>query len=75
MAAAGALEDQELMLEGKNISLERCTSSKGVPSRRKQRGDNREHVAEKLQRRLPNFSQFSQNGVLRAYILHAGSAR
>jgi hypothetical protein len=35
-----------------------------LPSRRKQRENDREHVAEKLQRRLPKFNQFSQNGVL-----------
>jgi hypothetical protein len=62
MATAGALEDQE-MSEGKNLSLQHCASLKGLPSRRKQREDDREHVAEKLQRRLPKFNQFSQNGV------------
>ena len=63
MATAGALEDQELMSEGKNLSFERCSSLKGLPSRRKQRENDREHVAEKLQRRLPKCNQFSQNGV------------
>jgi hypothetical protein len=63
MATAGALEDQELMSEGHNLSLQHCASLKGLPSRRKQREDDREHVAEKLQRRLPKFNQFSQNGV------------
>src|SRR5437660_9421628 len=63
MATAGALEDQELMSEGKNLSLQRCASLKGLASRRKQRENDREHVAEKLQRRLPKFNQFNQNGV------------
>jgi hypothetical protein len=63
MATAGALEHQELMSEGKNLSLQRCSSLKGMPSRRKQRENDREHVAEKLQRLLPKFNQFSQNGV------------
>ena len=63
MATAGALEDQELMSEGKNLSLQRCSSLKGLASRRKQRENNCEHVAEKLQRRLPKFNQFNQNGV------------
>jgi hypothetical protein len=63
MATAGALERQELMSEGKNLSLQRCSSLKGMPSRRKQRENDREHVAEKLQRLLPKFNQFSQNGV------------
>src|SRR5271157_116273 len=63
MATAGALEDQELMPEGKNLSFERCSSLKGLPRRRKQRENDREHVAEKLQRRPPKFNQFSQNGV------------
>ena len=58
------LEYQKLMSEGKNLSLQRCTSLKDLPSRRKQRENNREHVAEKLQRRPPKFNQFSQNGVL-----------
>jgi hypothetical protein len=63
MATAGALEQQELMSEGKNLSLQRYSSLKGLLSRRKQRENDREHVAEKLQRRLPKFSQFSQNVV------------
>ena len=63
MATAGALEDQELMSEGKNLSLQRCSSLKGLPRRRKQRENDREHVAEKLQRRLSKFNQFNQNGV------------
>jgi len=63
MVTAGALEQQELMSEGKNLSLQRSSSLKGLPSRRKQRENDREHVAEKLQRRLPKFNQFSQNGV------------
>jgi hypothetical protein len=63
MATAGALEYQELMSEGKNLSLQRCTSLKDLPSRRKQRENDHEHVAEKLQRRLPKFNQFSQHGV------------
>jgi hypothetical protein len=44
MATAGALEDQELMSEGKNLSFERRSSLKGLPGRRKQREDDREHV-------------------------------
>jgi hypothetical protein len=51
------------MSEGKNLSLQRCSRLKGLPSRRKQRENDREHVTEKLQRRLPKFNQFSQNGV------------
>jgi len=51
-------EHQELMSEGKNLSLQRCASLKGLPSRRKQRENDRHHVAEKLQRRLPKFNQF-----------------
>ena len=51
------------MSEGKNLGLQRCTSLKDLPSRRKQRANDREHVAEKLQRRPPKFNQFSQNGV------------
>ena len=63
MATAGALEHQELMSEGQNLSLQRCASLKGLPSRRKQRENDRHHVAEKLQRRMPKFNQFSQNVV------------
>ena len=51
------------MSEGKNLGLQRCTSLKDLPSRRKQRENDREHVAEKLQRRPSKFNQFSQNGV------------
>jgi guanylate kinase len=60
---AGALEHQELMSEGKILILQRCSSLKDLPSRRKQRENDREHVAEKLQRRLAKFNRFSQNGV------------
>jgi hypothetical protein len=63
---AGALKHPELMSEGKNFSLQRCSSLKGLHSRRKRRDNDREHVAEKLPRRLPKFNQFSQNG-FRAY--------
>ena len=63
MATAGALEHQELMSEGKDLRLQRCASLKGLPSRRKQRENDRDHVAEKLQRRLPKFNQFNQNVV------------
>ena len=63
MATAGALEHQELMSEGKNLSLQRCASLKGLPSRGKQLENDRHHVAEKLQRRLPKFNQFGQNVV------------
>jgi hypothetical protein len=63
MDTAGALEHQELMSEGKDLRLQRCSSLKSLPSRRNQRENDREHVAEKLQRRLPKFNQFSQNGV------------
>src|SRR5207302_11352097 len=63
MATGGALEHPELMSEGKNLRLQRCASLKGLPSRRKQRENDRHHVAEKLQRRLPKFNQFNQNGV------------
>ncbi len=63
MATAGALEHQELMSEDKNLSLQCCSRLKGLPSRRKQRENDRGHVAEKLQRWLPKFNQFSQNEV------------
>jgi hypothetical protein len=48
MVTAGALEHQEPMLEGKNLSLQRCSSLKGLSSRRKQRENDREHAAAKL---------------------------
>src|SRR5436853_7607829 len=63
MATAGALCHKELMSEGKNLRLQRCASLKGLPSRRKQRENDRHYVAEKLQRRLAKFNQFSQNVV------------
>jgi hypothetical protein len=59
MATAGALEQQELMSKGKNPSLQRCSRLKSLPSRRKERENDREHVAEKLKRRLPKFSQLA----------------
>jgi hypothetical protein len=63
MATAGALEHQKLMSEGKNLNLQGCASLKGLPSRKKERENDRGHIAGKLQRRLPKFNQFSQNGV------------
>jgi hypothetical protein len=39
--------------------LQRCSSLKGLASRRKQRENDREHVAEKLQRRLSKFNPFN----------------
>jgi len=48
---------------GQEFSLQRCTSLKELPGRRKQRENDHEHVAEKLQRRPPKFNQFSQNEV------------
>ncbi len=51
------------MSKGKNFNLQRCSSLKDSPSRRKQREDDREHVVEMLQPRLSTFNQFSQNGV------------
>jgi hypothetical protein len=50
------------MSEGKNLSVQRCWRLKGLASRRKQRGNDREHVAEKLQRSPLKFNQFNQNG-------------
>jgi hypothetical protein len=43
MATAGALEDQELMPEGKDRGLQCSASSTGLPNRREQREDDREH--------------------------------
>ena len=63
MTAVRTLQDQKLMSESKNLCLQRCSSLKGLASRRKQRENDCEHVAEKLQRRLPKFNQFNQNGV------------
>jgi hypothetical protein len=34
MATAGALEDQELMPEGKDLGLQCCPNSTGLPNRR-----------------------------------------
>ena len=34
MATAGALEHQELMSEGKNLSVQRCSSLKGLKTAR-----------------------------------------
>jgi len=36
MDTAGALEHQELMSEGKDLRLQRCSSLKSLPSRRNQ---------------------------------------
>jgi hypothetical protein len=51
------------MPQGKNLSLKRCSSLKGSPGLRKQREDDREHIASKLQRPLGKFNRFTKNGV------------
>jgi hypothetical protein len=33
----GSLENQELMPQGKNLSVQRCAGSKSLPNRRKER--------------------------------------
>jgi len=75
MATAGALEDQELMSEGKNLSSQRCSRLKGLASKRKQRENDREHVAEKLQRSPPKFNQFNQTEFLLGTPGHLCNAR
>ena len=46
--ATGSLENQELMPQGKDLSLQPCRSSKSVPNRRKEQENGRQHGLGKL---------------------------
>src|ERR1019366_6934401 len=43
MTTAGSQENQELMSQGKNLSVQRCAGPKSLPNRRKERANDREH--------------------------------
>src|ERR1022692_890287 len=43
MTTAGSLENQELMSQGKNLSVQRCAGPKSLPNLRKKRENDREH--------------------------------
>jgi hypothetical protein len=63
MNTSGSLENQELMPQGKNLSVQRCADSKSLPNRRKERENDREHGLSKLSRRPFKFNWVNENRV------------
>jgi hypothetical protein len=63
MTTAGSLENQELMSQGKNLSVQRCASPKSLPNRRKERENDREHGVSKLSREPFKFNLLNENRV------------
>jgi hypothetical protein len=57
------LENQELMPQGKNLSVQRCAGSKSLPNRRKERENDREHGLSKLSQRPFKFNWVNENRV------------
>jgi hypothetical protein len=63
MTTAGSLENQELMSQGKNLSVQRCAGPKSLPNRRKERENDREHGVSKLSREPFKFNLLNENRV------------
>jgi hypothetical protein len=63
MTTAGSLENQELMSQGKNLSVQRCAGPKSLPNRRKERANDREHGVSKLSREPFKFNLLNENRV------------
>ena len=63
MTTTGSLENQELMPQGKNLSVQRCAGSKSLPNRRKERENDREHGLSKLSQRPFKFNWVNENRV------------
>src|ERR1022692_4820396 len=63
MTTAGSLENQELMSQGKNLSVQRCAGPKSLPNRRKERENDREHGISNLSPASFKFNYFNENGV------------
>src|ERR1017187_3254695 len=63
MTTAGSLENQELMSQGKNLSVQRCAGPKSLPNLRKKRENDREHGISNLSPASFKFNYFNENGV------------
>jgi hypothetical protein len=63
MTTAGSLENQELMSQGKNLSVQRCAGPESLPNRRKERANDREHGLSKLSREPFKFNLLNENRV------------
>src|ERR1700675_3247405 len=61
MTTTGSLENQELMPQGKHLSVQRCAGSKSLPNRRKERENDCEDSLSKLSRRPPKFNWVYEN--------------
>jgi hypothetical protein len=55
------LENQELMPQGKNLSVQRRAGSKSLPNRRKEQENDREHGLSKLSGSPPNSTGFNES--------------
>jgi hypothetical protein len=67
ITTTGSLENQELMPQGENLSVQRCAGSKCLPNRRKERENDREHGLSKLSRRPFKFNWVNENRVFGRY--------
>jgi hypothetical protein len=63
VTTGGSLENQELMPQGKNLSVQRCASSKSLSNRRKERENDCQHGIGNLYPAPHKFNWFNQNGV------------
>jgi hypothetical protein len=63
MTTAGSLENQELMSQGKNLSVQCCAGPKSLPNRRKERANDREHGVSKLSREPFKFNLLNESRV------------
>jgi hypothetical protein len=57
------LEDQELVPQGENLSMQRCATSKSLANRRKERENDSEHGMSTLSRRPFKFNLLNENRV------------
>jgi hypothetical protein len=61
MTTTRSLENQELMPQGKNLSVQRCAGSKSLPNRRKEQENDREHGLSKLSRQPSKFNWVNES--------------
>src|ERR1700676_3802802 len=67
MPTTGSLENQELMPQGKNLSVQRCAGSESLPNRRKERENDRDHGLSKLSQRPFKSNWVNENRVFGRY--------
>src|SRR4029077_8448021 len=63
MVTIATLKNQEMMPQGKNLSLQRCARSKSSSNRREEQEHGRQHGLSKLSWRRFKFNWFNENRV------------